>query len=359
MEKLTRYIKKKKLIPATEENAKYSYRIAFSQDADWVSISSDEFDADADIFVPEVEGISKALGTCCIGTSVFDSDVLILYLSYPALKHKDMVAIGQPELIEEITGRKHSVTRGKQDCWSKLLAVDCSWEQLTEVWGNEYVMAEDALSKIAPLLGMDQKLVMANYQYWDGEAAENPLLFTLHFKDSIPVFIYDEPTRVVILRYPSILSGREDGMTFYNVGGVSKGMTITIYGECIENEEVEIKEIRGARVKDPHIVGNDWWNARETFVVHPVMTELSNDKPGLLYSCDEFVFPLGVNKSHPSMRGLKGDNIVHRHSVLLRFTATIKSGSKHEFIVCIIPQCNFEGGAGVRIPIAVAGEFNK
>ena len=358
-EKFSRYIKKKKLIPATEEDANYSYRIAFSQGTDWVSISSEEFGEDADSFISEVKDLSKSLETSCVGISIFDSDALVLYLFDATNKRKDIVAVGQPEIVEEITGKKHSTTGGTQGCWNKLLKAGNTWEQLTKVWGNEYVMAEDALTEMAPLLGMDQKLVMANYEYWDDEAAENPLVITLHFKDNVPVFFQKEPTKIVIESYPWILSGREDGMTFYNAGGVSKGMTITIYGDCIENEEVEVKEISVEWVKDPHIQGNDWYNAREVFVVHPIMTELSNGKPGLLYRCDDFVFPVGVNKYHPSMRGAKGSDIIHRHSVRLRFTATIKSGSKHEFIVCVIPQCNFEGGASVRIPIADSTEFSK
>ena len=349
-EKLKRYMKRKKFVPASEGEAQYSFRLTFSSNDDWVTLGSEEFDADTDSFNSEVAGLSKSMKTCCIGTVVFDSDVLYLFLHDVPGKRDDIVIVGNQEFVGEITGLDYTKHRGDPACWNQLLTAGYSWEDLSHVWDNEYVFVEEALIKMAPLIGIERKNIEYDFQNWRNEDDSKQQL-TLYFKNDEPTFIYDEPTRLSNRVIPTVTSGHARTLPFYNSGGVSKGLAIVIHGYCIDNEEVDIKLISVEWVKDPHIKGNEWYNASEVLVLYPVLTKLPNGGTGIVYNSDDFVFPAGINEEHPAMQGEKGFWTVSLYSVLLRLEATIISGDNHEFHVTIVPHSNPEGSVSVCIPI--------
>jgi len=349
-DKLKRYMKRKKLVPTSKGEAQYSFSLTFSLNDDWVTLCSEEFDTDTDSFSTEVAGLSKSFKTCCIGTVVVDSDILYLFLHDVPSKRNDIVVVGNQEFVEEITGMDYTIHRGDPDCWNQLLTAGYSWEELTDVWDNEYVFVEEALIKMAPLIGIERKNIGYDFQNWHNEDDSKQQLI-IYFRNDEPVFFYDEPTRLTIRVFPIFTSGRADILDFNNSGGVSKGLAIVIHGYCIDDETVDVNLLSVEWVKDPHIKGNEWYNAREVLVLLPVLTRLPNGRTGLIFNSDDFVFPVGINEEHPSMRGEKGFWTVSLYSVLLRFEATIISGDNHEFNVTIVPHSNPEGSVSACIPI--------
>ena len=162
-EKLSKYMEKKGLIPTTAEKAQFSYRLAFSGDGSWATLSSPELGVDPDSINSEAQGLATAMKTCCIATSVFDSDFLFLYLYNAPTEQEDIVAIGDPDEVSEMLGMDYTAVRGKPECWNPFLAEGKTWEQLSGVWNSSHVFAEDALSETALLLqGMDSMNIAAD-----------------------------------------------------------------------------------------------------------------------------------------------------------------------------------------------------
>ena len=177
----TEYMGKKGLVYTTEEYEEFSYFLAFSANSKWVTLSSPEYEIDFDSFSMDVEGLAKAMNTCCIGTCVFDSDISWLYLFDAPNEKKDTVAIGDPGMINELLGMEYSAVRGKAECWTPLLDNEKTWEKLTSIWNNDYVFAEEALSNMAPLLGIDSMIIMTDYSFWELDEGDISLLVTLYF----------------------------------------------------------------------------------------------------------------------------------------------------------------------------------
>jgi len=340
----SKQMEKKGLMSTTAEKAQFSYRLAFSNDNNWVTLSSSEYVIDTESFDLEVQRLAKAMKTCCIGTSVFDSDVSLLYLVDAPNKNKDRVAIGAPDTINNMLDMEYSVVRGKEECWNLLLVEGETWENLTSIWNNDYVFAEEALSRMAPLLGIDSVNIVTDYQFWDEVEQDKSLLSTLYFQTASPVFINDGATKLAISTMPIMVSGEMNIITFYNIGGISSGLTILFVGDCFKDDAVIIDEIQIEKCKNPRVDTYDWLSNHDIVTAHPTKKQIADGRYGLFIELNDFVFPEGVNVEHPSMKGKKGMDAIFTHQILLRFKATIQSGSKHDSAFYAVPQKNWQEG---------------
>ncbi len=346
---LSKYIKKKGLVPTTKEKAQLVYKFVFSADGNWITLSSSEYEIGSDSVNSDVQGLAKAMKTCCIGTSVFDSDALFLYLFDAPGKQKDMVALGH---LGDMSDSEYAVGMGNIKCWSPLLSETATWEQLTEFWNEEYVFVEEALVKMAPLLGIDSKNIAADYHYWNEVEPDNQSVVNLYFETVSPMFITEGPTKLDFSMWTSVtmLSGNDSIISFHNTGGISKGLTVLILGDCFEQGKVEIGKMQVDKLKNL----NDLRSERVIETIHPVKKQLSDGRFGLVFDLVDFEFPEGVNTEHPSVKGFskKGMEILIAHSVTLRFIATIQADSKHCLSFFVIPHNNWtEGQAGRTISL--------
>ncbi len=155
-ESLCKYFAKKGLVIATEDEAQFSYRIAFSDKSNWVTLSLPEYESNMQLVQEDAQGIAKTLKTYCISTSVWDSDMLCLDL-FSSEKQRDSVIAGRP-LDDDFPGPK-----GNQKLWQPLLEENATWEQLSEIFSGDYTFIEDALVEMAPLLGMDSENIARGY----------------------------------------------------------------------------------------------------------------------------------------------------------------------------------------------------
>ena len=346
-----RFIEKKGLFPATKEDAQFSYRLAFSDDCSWVTLSSTEYDVGMDSVELEAKKLAKAMKTYCIVTTIFDSDILLLKLFGATAKQTDRIAIGHPDVINEAFGFDSAKANGKMECWIPLLTEDNTWEHLKEIWSGTYVFVEEALSLMAPLLGMDLKNVSADYRYWEEIEPNNLRVLALYFKTAQPMFIKEGATKLNFGITAILVSGIENYAAFYNIGGISKGLSIIFLGECFNNREVEISNIKIKRNKNPEAdlnVERDF----EIFTTQPKEYTTSDGRHGLIADVDDYVFYEGVNTEHPSMKGSKGRDIAWMYESDIWFTATIVSGDKHDFDLFVIPQSNWvEGQVGCNMKL--------
>ncbi len=344
---LYKYLKKKGLVQTTKEKAQIVYQFVFSSDGNWITLSSSEYEISSDSVNSDVQGLAKVMKTCCIGTSVFDSDALFLYLFDAPGKQKDRIALGR---LGDLSHSQYAVGTGNPECWSSLLTETATWEQLTELWNDEYVFVEEALLKMAPLLGMDAKNIATDYHYWNEVEPDNPSVVTLYFETISPMFITEGPTKLAFGSNTPIISGRESVISFRNTGGISKGLTIIVLGDCFEEDKVEIKEIQVEKLINP----KDSFSQHVNEIIQPVKEQTSDGRFGLSFDLVNFEFPEGVNIEHPSIKNLskKGMEVLMAHSITLRFIATIRADSKHDLSFFVIPQNNWtQGQAGRTISI--------
>lgn len=159
IELFNKYMEKQGFVPTDEENAQSEYYLAFSNGSNWVTLSSPDFESDHDSDITEAQKISKALNSVCIETSVFDSDWAMIKLYDSLNETNDTVVIGD---AEEFLGEESVNSKGRQECWTPLLAEGRSWEELQGIWQEDYTFAEDALSETAKLLGLDVQNVIAD-----------------------------------------------------------------------------------------------------------------------------------------------------------------------------------------------------
>ncbi|MDR1737136.1 MAG: hypothetical protein LBR85_09765, partial [Oscillospiraceae bacterium] len=111
-ELLCKFFEAKGLVPATEEDAQFTYWLAFNEDNGWVTLGSGGYDlGEVHSDVPE---IAKDLNTRCVLTSVWDSDFLEVKLFGSSPEQNDMIVAGQPYDAD-------MVSEGNPELWKPLL----------------------------------------------------------------------------------------------------------------------------------------------------------------------------------------------------------------------------------------------
>jgi len=172
MKQLCKYFEKKGLVATTEQDAQFSYWIAFSADGNWATMGSSGYDSSA--ANTDVEEIAKSLKTYCLLTSVWDSDFFEIKLFGSTVKLKDVIVGGEPYYEGERL-------EGNRELWEPLLASNKTWEQLTEICNGSYTFAEDALCEVVSLLGINPENVTSNYSCSEEISTNIPSVIDLYF----------------------------------------------------------------------------------------------------------------------------------------------------------------------------------
>ena len=344
-ELLCRHIEKKDLLLSTKEDSHFSYHLAFSDNSEWVTLSSPNFEG-TDIKT-EMQKLAKAFKTVCIATNVFDSDIVLIYLFDSINKKEDTVVVGHEDGWVEAMMEAEGIesVRGNQECWESLLTTEKTWGELTQIWNDEYVFAEEALAKTAPFLGIDSKNITADYRCFEAEPGRFNVL-DLHFKAAGEVFIKEGPTRLSLYPQSFPVAGERQTVSFCNLGGVSKGVTVLLLGECFRDDGVKINEMTVEKMKNPRSPETLRHGAGER-EVHSAKVgnfEMPDGTAGLYFNFDDFQFHEGVNQKHPSIKGRNGDDIFFSHGCHLRFTPIKILAGKHYIRFVVIPQSNWELG---------------
>ena len=153
---------KRGFVPCSEDEAAKSYLLAFSDG--WVTFTSESED------VPQVV---KDMNVTSFSVEVVDSDFAIL-----TLNNGDTVIFGDGSGygIEESP-------KGERKFWEPLLADGKTWKQFSEVRDKNEVFVEDVLCEAAPILGIDTKYIIADYNELLDMAEGDRNVETLYFKE--------------------------------------------------------------------------------------------------------------------------------------------------------------------------------
>lgn len=179
IEKINESMAPRGFMSATEDDGTNIYLIAFSENNGWVTLSSSEYESNQDAVRSDTQSFAESLKACCVSTSVVDSDFAILEMYNGTSAMTDMVVVGDGDGygFDDDTAFK-----GKRKCWEPLLIDNATWQQLSEIWNGDNTFVEEALTEMAPLLGMDSNYIAMDYNDFDSAEEKDPNIFMLYFK---------------------------------------------------------------------------------------------------------------------------------------------------------------------------------
>ncbi len=168
-------MKKRGFVPCAEDEAAQSYLFAFGEG--WVTLANDDYKDNPKKSSDDIREVSAALKTSAFSVEVVDSDFAIMTLCAPNGK-EDRVVVGDGSGydVPEMAGdRKH---------WEPLLADGKTWEQFSEAAAAQEVFVEDALGKVADVLGIDPYYIDADHDEVLEKADGNNNITAFHFKNA-------------------------------------------------------------------------------------------------------------------------------------------------------------------------------
>ncbi|WP_242940807.1 hypothetical protein [Ruminococcus albus] len=142
-------MKKKGFVPCVDDEAVKTYIIAFSEKQDWATLADQESSDDTRALFSEAKAISKSMKLPCITEEVTDSDIAILELFDKTGERADKIVVGDGEIY----GMGNNEI--KPECWKPLLNNKADIQKLIELTGESDLMADERLSKISSLFGVD------------------------------------------------------------------------------------------------------------------------------------------------------------------------------------------------------------
>ncbi|MGN0632696.1 MAG: hypothetical protein ACI4JW_02395 [Oscillospiraceae bacterium] len=176
-------MKKRDLVPCSEEESSVSYILAFSESGKWVTLASNKYREDPKQVKDDAKQTAAEMKTSSFGMEVVDSDFAVLEL-YKYSSAADTVIVGDGSGYG-FDGDNYQ--KGKRECWEELLASGKTWEQLSEIWNKNEVFVEDALYEAALVLGIEPKYMVSDYEDLNGMADKDTNVVPMFFKKKITV----------------------------------------------------------------------------------------------------------------------------------------------------------------------------
>ncbi len=152
VENFCKKAEKEGYVKCKEDEGEISYEFAFSENGrcQWVTLSSDAYEAGNEKSERDTAQIAKMLGTMCVNTVVIDSDCAMLSLFDSNGKKADTLVMGRADDYFE-----NDITQPKKTIWEPLIKRDSSWDQFNKIILKEHVFVEDGLSELESVLEMD------------------------------------------------------------------------------------------------------------------------------------------------------------------------------------------------------------
>lgn len=166
-------MKKRSLVPCSEDEAALSYMLAFSEGG-WVTLTSEGYGDNSKLAYDDAEQTAKELKTSCFSVEVVDSDFAVLKLFGDDYSDEVIVGDGSGYGIED-------APKGVRKLWESLLADGKTWEQLSEAWERHEVFVEDNLCESAHVLGIESKYMSADYSELSDNADRDANIVSLYF----------------------------------------------------------------------------------------------------------------------------------------------------------------------------------
>lgn len=174
-------MKKRSLVPCSEDEAALSYMLAFSEGG-WVTLISEGYADNPKQAYDDAEQTAKELKTSCFSVEAVDSDFAVLKLFSGTI----LKLFGGNYLDEIIAGDGsgygiENALKGERKYWEPLLAEGKTWEQLSEAWKREGALVEDTLRSSACVLGIEPKYMTSDYVEMSDNADIDANIVPLYF----------------------------------------------------------------------------------------------------------------------------------------------------------------------------------
>ncbi len=169
-------MKKRGFVPYSEDESAQSYLFAFGEG--WTALANEEYKDNPQKAYDDTREMVAAFKTSAFSVEVVDSDFAIIKLSRGG-KETDMVIVGDGSGY----GFEEDSPKGEKKCWEPLLADGKTWEQLSEIWNKNEVFVEDVLCKSAPVLGINPKYMVEDYDELLDMADNDENITALYFKE--------------------------------------------------------------------------------------------------------------------------------------------------------------------------------
>lgn len=206
----------------------------------WITIY-DEFsdEGDYELLDALAGSLSKKFDTLAVSNLVYDSDLLYMKL-FNQGKGIDTF-VNDIEIYNEMFQSKRK-RQGLPSKWAALRD-GIAKEEITGIWQEETVFAEDTLWGLSKLYGWNTDFSCTGFRYKQNNGwSEKDIV--LHFRDKNPapkLFDEDGPTQLEITTYqPYVDCSTKSESTVYfsylNTGQPALGLTITMWGSAISDE---------------------------------------------------------------------------------------------------------------------------
>lgn len=166
-------MKKRGFVPCSEDEAAVSYLLAFGEG--WVTLTNEDYKDNPKKSSEDIREMSKALKTNAFSVEVVDSDFAIMTLCTPN-GMEDRVVVGDG------SGYGVSKAEGDRKLWEPLLSDGRTWDQFSEAAAAREVFAEDALGKVAAVLGIDPYYMDADHDDVSEKADGSNNIMVFYFK---------------------------------------------------------------------------------------------------------------------------------------------------------------------------------
>ncbi|ADU21897.1 hypothetical protein [Ruminococcus albus] len=143
------YMKKKGFVPCDDDEAVKTYIIALSVDQQWATLADMDSSDESRALFNDAKAVSKSMKLPCITEVITDSDIAVLELFDKTGESADRIVVGDGEIY----GMGNNEI--KPECWKPLLNNKADIEKLIELTGESDLLADERLSKISLLFGVD------------------------------------------------------------------------------------------------------------------------------------------------------------------------------------------------------------
>lgn len=143
------YMKKKGFVPCDDDESVKTYIIALSENQQWATLADMDSSDDSRALFNDAKAVSKSMKLPCITEEVTDSDIAVLELFDKTGECADRIVVGDGEIYGM---DKNKI---KPECWEPLLNNKADIPKLIELTGESDLMADERLSKISSLFGVD------------------------------------------------------------------------------------------------------------------------------------------------------------------------------------------------------------
>ena len=167
-------MKKRGFVPCSEDEAAVSYLFAFGEGG-WATLANEDYKDNPKKSSEDICEMSKALKTSAFSVEVVDSDFAIMTLCAPN-GTEDRVVVGDG------SGYGVSKAEGDRKLWEPLLADGKTLEEFSEAAAAREVFVENALGKLAAVLGIDPYYMDADYDDVLEKADGNNNITAFYFK---------------------------------------------------------------------------------------------------------------------------------------------------------------------------------